>query len=213
MLGRGGHPYALVADAARQVLSNLVNFRSFGFTKIVPRVPEEKFAAVVEKSANAANAVPLWNEVRMLDTCPSQQSSRLKRRLYSSRDTSTNSYRSRATSSGSVRWATSPTTTSASLQPTKRLRRSRRRPRSSTSPSSTPGRHQTQVQASCHAEHPCRVRKDGPDNFTLLVASADSQAWASHEIEILDKKAKLTVEYGDFADSLQKAVSALAEVR
>ncbi len=60
---------------------------------------------------------------------------------------------------------------------------------------------------------PCSVRKDGPDNFTLLVASADSQARAFHEIEILDKKAKLTVEYGDFADALTKTVSALAEVQ
>ena len=41
-----------------------MNFKSFGFTKIVPRVPEDKFAAVVEKSANAANAVPLWNELK-----------------------------------------------------------------------------------------------------------------------------------------------------
>ena len=49
---------------AIQVLSNLVNFRSFGFTKIVPRIPEDKFAAIVEKSANAANAVPLWNELK-----------------------------------------------------------------------------------------------------------------------------------------------------
>lgn len=49
---------------AIQVLSNLVNFRSFGFTKIVPRIPEDKFAAIVEKSANAANAVPFWNELK-----------------------------------------------------------------------------------------------------------------------------------------------------
>jgi hypothetical protein len=47
-----------------QVLSNLANFKTFGFTKFVPRVPQEKFAAVVESSYNAANAVPLWNEVR-----------------------------------------------------------------------------------------------------------------------------------------------------
>ena len=46
-----------------KVLHNLVNYKSFGFTKIVPRVSEEKFAAVVEQSANAANAISLWNEV------------------------------------------------------------------------------------------------------------------------------------------------------
>lgn len=46
-----------------QVLSNLVNYKSFGFTKIIPRIPEAKFAAVVEKSANASEALTLWNEV------------------------------------------------------------------------------------------------------------------------------------------------------
>jgi dipeptidyl-peptidase III len=40
----------------------LVNYKSFGFTKIIPRVSEENFAAVVAESANAANAIPLWNE-------------------------------------------------------------------------------------------------------------------------------------------------------
>lgn len=47
-----------------QALSNLANYKSFGFTKFVPRVPQEKFSAVVENAPNAANAVPLWNEVR-----------------------------------------------------------------------------------------------------------------------------------------------------
>ena len=41
-----------------------MNYRSFGFTKIVPRVPEDKFAAVVAQSANAANALPLWDELK-----------------------------------------------------------------------------------------------------------------------------------------------------
>lgn len=46
-----------------QVLSNLVNYRSFGFTKIVPRVGEKQFEAVVERSANASEAVILWKDV------------------------------------------------------------------------------------------------------------------------------------------------------
>ena len=41
-----------------------MNYKSFGFTKIIPRIPEDAFAAVVEKSANVANAVPLWNELK-----------------------------------------------------------------------------------------------------------------------------------------------------
>ncbi|EIW85196.1 aflatoxin-detoxifizyme [Coniophora puteana RWD-64-598 SS2] len=53
-----------VLQYSSQVLHNLVNYKSFGFTKIVPRVPEATFAAVVEKSANARNAVPLFNELK-----------------------------------------------------------------------------------------------------------------------------------------------------
>ncbi|KAK7693549.1 hypothetical protein QCA50_003118 [Cerrena zonata] len=47
-----------------QVLSNLVNYKSFGFSKFVPRAPEAAFAAVVQNSVNAANALPLWNELK-----------------------------------------------------------------------------------------------------------------------------------------------------
>jgi dipeptidyl-peptidase-3 len=45
-------------------LSNLVNYKSFGFTKFVPRVDAKLFEAVVECSANATEAVILWNDVR-----------------------------------------------------------------------------------------------------------------------------------------------------
>ena len=41
----------------------MVNYKSFGFTKIVPRVPKAAFAAIVEKSANAKQAGALWAEV------------------------------------------------------------------------------------------------------------------------------------------------------
>ncbi|KAI0273622.1 aflatoxin-detoxifizyme [Gloeopeniophorella convolvens] len=53
-----------VLEYTSQVLSNLANYKSFGFTKFVPRVPQDKFAAIFEKSPNAANAVPLWNELK-----------------------------------------------------------------------------------------------------------------------------------------------------
>ena len=56
------------------------------------------------------------------------------------------------------------------------------------------------------------MRKESPDTFTLLVASAEKRASALHEIKILDRHAKLTVEYGDFAESMQKAADALTEV-
>lgn len=55
--------------------------------------------------------------------------------------------------------------------------------------------------------------KNGPDDFTLLVASANTQPPASHDIDHQSTKAKLKVEYGDFSGPLQAAVNALEEVR
>jgi dipeptidyl-peptidase-3 len=59
------------------------------------------------------------------------------------------------------------------------------------------------------------VVKNGPNNFTLLVASADAtQSAAIHEIDTKSgDKAKLQVQYGDFSDALTKVVDALKEVR
>lgn len=56
------------------------------------------------------------------------------------------------------------------------------------------------------------MRKNGANDFTLLVASADRHPPASHDIKVQDNEAKLTVEYGDFEKPLQKAVDALKEV-
>ncbi|KAF8636591.1 hypothetical protein AX17_003402 [Amanita inopinata Kibby_2008] len=47
-----------------QVLGNLVNYRSFGFTKIIPRLSPDKFEAVISGSANAARALDLWNNLK-----------------------------------------------------------------------------------------------------------------------------------------------------
>ncbi|KAJ7172480.1 aflatoxin-detoxifizyme [Mycena filopes] len=48
---------------ASQVLSNLVNFKTFGFTKIIPRTSSDKFAAVVKASANS-KAATLWDQLK-----------------------------------------------------------------------------------------------------------------------------------------------------
>ncbi len=58
-----------------------------------------------------------------------------------------------------------------------------------------------------------RVLKNGPNDFTLLVASAQSQPPAFHDIAgVQGETAKLTVQYGDFAAELAKVVEALKEV-
>ena len=40
-----------------------MNYRSFGFTKIIPRVSAAKFEATVKASANSSEALALWKEV------------------------------------------------------------------------------------------------------------------------------------------------------
>ncbi|KXN89266.1 Dipeptidyl peptidase 3 [Leucoagaricus sp. SymC.cos] len=47
-----------------QVLSNLVNYKSFGFTKINPRITADKFNSVVQNSTNKDKAALLWNKLK-----------------------------------------------------------------------------------------------------------------------------------------------------
>ncbi|KAJ7109371.1 aflatoxin-detoxifizyme [Mycena epipterygia] len=56
--------FADLLQYTSQVLSNLVNFKTFGFTKIVPRTSSDKFAAVIHSSANVAQATPLWDSLK-----------------------------------------------------------------------------------------------------------------------------------------------------
>jgi dipeptidyl-peptidase-3 len=51
-------------DPFSQVLSNLSNFKSFGATKFIPRVPEAAFAAVVSASERSSVALPFWEELK-----------------------------------------------------------------------------------------------------------------------------------------------------
>lgn len=164
-----------VLQYSSQVLHNLVNYKSFGFTKIVPRVPEAKFAAVVEKSANAANAIPLWNE--------------LKDHIYA-------------------------------LSPENSL--SIGKPRDGHISNYYLGQTITDeevaaVQAAAEKIGVdvlnTRVRKNGPHDFTLLVASVNKTESIVHEINAESKSIRLTVKYGDCSAALAKAVAALHEAK
>lgn len=52
-----------------QVLSNLSNYKSFGFTKFIPRASQESFEAVVRNSPNSSSALPQWNKVSLDVSC------------------------------------------------------------------------------------------------------------------------------------------------
>jgi dipeptidyl-peptidase-3 len=56
------------------------------------------------------------------------------------------------------------------------------------------------------------VRKNSATDFTLLVASAQILPDIVHTIDVSGKKAKLTIQYGDFSASLKKVNLALQEV-
>ena len=59
----------------------------------------------------------------------------------------------------------------------------------------------------------CSVQKNGPHDFVLLVASADTQLDVVHKFPLGGVDAKLVVRYGDFTGPLSRVVKALTEVR
>ncbi|OJA20989.1 hypothetical protein AZE42_12932 [Rhizopogon vesiculosus] len=159
------------AQASTIVLHNLVNYKSFGFTKIVPRISEEKFAVVVEQSANAANAIPLWNE--------------LKDHIYAL--SPENSLSIGKPKDGHIsNYYLGQTITDEEV---------------------------AAVQAAAEKIGVdvlnTRVRKNGPYDFTLLVASVNKTESIVHDINAESMSIKLTVEYGDFSVALAKAAAAL----
>ncbi|PPQ86247.1 hypothetical protein CVT25_005576 [Psilocybe cyanescens] len=159
-----------------QVLSNLVNFKTFGFTKIVPRLPAGKFEAVVANSSNADKALPLWKNLKDHIYATSPESSLFigKRHL----GHVSNYYLGEIINDEEV----------------------------------------AAVQAAAEKIGidvlNTRVVKNGPNDFTLLVASAQTQPPALHDIATESgDKATLKVEYGDFSADLAKVVDALKEAK
>jgi dipeptidyl-peptidase-3 len=55
--------YALEYGA--QVVSIFVNYKSFGFSKFIPRVGRTEFRKIVESSPQAKEALPIWDKVRI----------------------------------------------------------------------------------------------------------------------------------------------------
>ncbi|RDB21380.1 Dipeptidyl peptidase 3 [Hypsizygus marmoreus] len=158
-----------------QTLSNLVNYKTFGFTKIIPRVPLDKFEAAITHSANSKQALTLWNE--------------LKDHIYSLTPESSLFIGKRSLGHVSNYYLGQPIS----------------------------DEEVAAIQAA--AENlgidvlNTRVVKNGPDDFTLLVASAKVHPSATHVIDNQSAKATLKVEYGDFSESLQSAVDALNEAK
>ncbi|KAG5642191.1 hypothetical protein DXG03_003429 [Asterophora parasitica] len=174
-----------------QVLSNLVNFKTFGFTKILPRVSADKFEAVVKSSPNSEKASALWNDVsRSTSEVPTiADPQQLKEHIYVATPESSLFIGKRQLGHVSNYYLGQPIT----------------------------DEEVAAVQAAAEKIGVdvlnTRVVKNGPDDFTLLVASANTQPAATHAIDHNSVKATLKVEYGDFSDSLQAANEALREAK
>ncbi|KIK08637.1 hypothetical protein K443DRAFT_672163 [Laccaria amethystina LaAM-08-1] len=158
-----------------QVFSNLVNFKTFGFTKIVPRVSSEKFEAVVSHSANSAKALPLWKTLKAHIYAITPESS-----LFIGKPNIghiSNYYLGEPIDDDEVE----------------------------------------SVQAAAERLGVdvlnTRVVKHGSGDYTLLIASANSQPPAVHEIEHQGKAAQLKVQYGDFSEELTAVVKSLREAK
>ncbi|KAH9079400.1 aflatoxin-detoxifizyme [Lactarius deliciosus] len=164
-----------VLEFASQVLSNLANYKSFGFTKFVPRVPQDKFAAVIENSPNAANAVPLWNE--------------LKEHIYAL-EPEASLFIGKSELGQVSNYYLGDTITDDEVAAV-----------------------QTAAENIGVDILNTRVQKNGPKDFVLLVASADTQPDALHDLSLNGGRVKLTVKYGDFSGPLSRVVKALAEAK
>ncbi|KAI0054058.1 aflatoxin-detoxifizyme [Auriscalpium vulgare] len=158
-----------------QSLSNLANYKTFGFTKFLPRISEDKFTAVISSSPNAANALPLWNEIKghVYEHDPESSLFIGKRRL----GQVSNYYLGEPVTDEEV----------AAVQ-------------------ATAEKIGVDVLNT-------RVYKKGPDDFVLLVASAEKNPSSTHDIQVESNAAKLTVQYGDFSDALKRVNAALSEAK
>ncbi|KAH9063447.1 aflatoxin-detoxifizyme [Lactarius vividus] len=164
-----------VLEFASQVLSNLANYKSFGFTKFIPRVPQNKFAAVIENSPNAANAVPLWNE--------------LKEHIYAL-EPEASLFIGKSELGQVSNYYLGDTITDDEVAAV-----------------------QTAAENIGVDILNTRVQKNGPKDFVLLVASADTQPDALHDLSLNGGRVKLSVKYGDFSGPLSRVVKALAEAK
>ncbi|KAF8502555.1 aflatoxin-detoxifizyme [Hysterangium stoloniferum] len=166
---------------ASQVLSNLVNYRSFGFSKIVPRISAEKFKAVVDACASSQAASRLWQT--------------LEHNIYTVEPASELLIGKPANGQVS-NYYLGQTITDEEVAAVQKA-----------------------------AEEigvdvlNTRIRKEGPDTFVLLVASASkvptdpAPNTQNLEIPVNGRPLQLTVEYGDFSDALSASIAALTEAK
>ncbi|KAH6918593.1 dipeptidyl peptidase III [Coprinopsis sp. MPI-PUGE-AT-0042] len=159
-----------------QVFSNLTNYRTFGNSKILPRVSAENFEAVIKNSPNADKALGLWNQ--------------LKEHIYASEPESILFVGKRSEGHISNYYPGDNVITDDEIQAVQKAAEKLNIDVLNT-----------------------RVVKNGPGDFTLLVASVNTDNVVSHDVEVEGSQIKLKVQHGDFSDALAKAADALEEAK
>ncbi|KAJ7063296.1 aflatoxin-detoxifizyme [Mycena amicta] len=174
---------------ASQTLSNLVNFKTFGFTKIIPRPDLQQFESLVEASANAAQAASLWSKARtprspFVDVLTMIQ---LKEHIYATTPEASLSIGKPSEGHVSNYYLGSEPITDDEV---------------------------ASIQAATEKlgidTLNTRVKKDSNTSFTLLIASAEIQPETTVD---LGKNATLKIQYGDMQEHLSKAILYLEEAR
>ncbi|KAG8924473.1 hypothetical protein FRC02_010405 [Tulasnella sp. 418] len=191
--GVSDEDWILVIEYTAQVFSNLVNYKSFGFSKFIPRVPPETFKAVVENSENSDAALKLWTKVGQISQCYKDASvdspGQLSEDIYTLEPEA--SLLIGKPSAGHVsNYYLGETITDEEVELVQKA-----------------------AERLGLAVENTRVRKNSSKSFTLLVASASKSApetLQSSEVVLSEEEGiKLTVQYGDFADALAKSAEAL----
>lgn len=175
-----------------QVFGNLVNYKSFGFSKFIPRIQSEDFKAIVAASPNSADALRRWEKVHLASFCkrnlPTHCAEQVADYIYNvdpepamligdpNKGHVTNYYFGELTTADEV----------AAIQ-------------------KTAERENIDVLNT-------RVEKHGPDNFTLHVASVvEKERDVTFGPDSDENKCKLKIKWGDFKDDLQKVNDALKQ--
>ncbi|KAF8338075.1 aflatoxin-detoxifizyme, partial [Cantharellus anzutake] len=61
--GVSDEDWLFALEYTAQTLSNLVNYKSFGFSKFIPRISAENFKKIVSASPQSEKATPLWGKL------------------------------------------------------------------------------------------------------------------------------------------------------
>ncbi|KAF8317582.1 aflatoxin-detoxifizyme [Clavulina sp. PMI_390] len=161
-----------------QATSNLSNYKSFGFSKFIPRISKEKFRKIVEHSERSSEALKTWDKLEAHIYATTPEAEMLLGKPNAGHIS--NYYLGELIQDEDV----------AAVQ--------------------------SGIEKYNIAVENTRVRKNGPNDFTVLIASSNTgaaPASVTHAHTHEGKEVKITLQYGDFAQEMKNAAAALTEAK